>query len=248
MALGVLLTALALVEVTIDFADEEVPTDISEQVIEIIDKLIGTLIGRSMEAVSLNGCGTDSKLRSSVRRTLEIDAAERNCRARCCDYSSIAGTTRDVIEVRSTLMGCLSRCWTRLVFGRPRTQSKRSEWSGRVNARSRRTCGCGFDPMTSRTTSLLVVTTFVVIGKQDDAVPGGVSGLTGAGVDNLLDRMRSFWRQRMANVGTATPCGIGWRCRSALRRFGRGCLFCERTIRRNSRPRKSARPRGRLTH
>jgi tRNA U34 5-carboxymethylaminomethyl modifying GTPase MnmE/TrmE len=32
------LTALALVEVTIDFADEEVPTDVSEQVLKLLKK------------------------------------------------------------------------------------------------------------------------------------------------------------------------------------------------------------------
>jgi tRNA U34 5-carboxymethylaminomethyl modifying GTPase MnmE/TrmE len=65
-----LLTALALVEVTIDFADEEVPTDVSPEVSEKLKKRF--LIwngGRSPDRKSRNVCGTDSRLRSSVRRT-----------------------------------------------------------------------------------------------------------------------------------------------------------------------------------
>jgi tRNA modification GTPase len=63
-----LLTALALVEVTIDFADEEVPRTFPE-VSDLIEKTFLIFGGRSPDRKSRNVCGTGSRLRSSVRPT-----------------------------------------------------------------------------------------------------------------------------------------------------------------------------------
>jgi tRNA modification GTPase len=101
-----LLTALALVEVMIDFADEEVPADTSEQVIVNIDKLIGNLNSE------INGSHIAERLRDGFevailgapnagKSTLLNAIAGRDVAI----TSNLAGTTRDVIEVRLDLDG-----------------------------------------------------------------------------------------------------------------------------------------------
>jgi tRNA modification GTPase len=64
-----LLKALALVEVTIDFADEEVPTDVSRKYLILLKKHFLIFGGRSPDRKSRNVCGAGSRLRSSVRPT-----------------------------------------------------------------------------------------------------------------------------------------------------------------------------------
>jgi tRNA modification GTPase len=56
----------------------------------------------------------------------------------------------------------------------------------------------------------------VVLGKQDTWVEGGISGRTGAGVDELLDAVRAVLSQRMARVGTATHLRHRTAMRSAV--------------------------------
>ena len=63
---------------------------------------------------------------------------------------------------------------------------------------------------------ILVTDDIVVLGKQDSWVEGGVSGRTGAGVDELLDAVRAVLSQRMARVGTATHLRHRTAMRSAV--------------------------------
>jgi tRNA modification GTPase len=101
-----LLKALALVEVTIDFADEEVPTDVLPEVSDLIEKTLSNLrreITGSKIAERVRGgfevailgapnAGKSTLLNALAGRDVAIT-------------SSIAGTTRDVIEVRLDLGG-----------------------------------------------------------------------------------------------------------------------------------------------
>jgi tRNA modification GTPase len=201
-----LLTALALVEVTIDFADEEVPTDISGQVIELIKKIIqeltseidGTRIaervrdGFEVAILGAPNAGKSTLLNAIAGRDVAIT-------------SNLAGTTRDVIEVRLDLDGIPV---TLLDTAGLRETEDTIEKIGVERTRRRAeladlrvwisTEGESVDA------SLLTGEDIAVIGKQDDYVPGGVSGVTGAGVDNLLDQVRKILAHRMAGVGTAT--------------------------------------------
>jgi tRNA modification GTPase len=201
-----LLTALALVEVTIDFADEEVPTDTSGQVIEVITKIVkeltseidGTRIaervrdGFEVAILGAPNAGKSTLLNAIAGRDVAIT-------------SNLAGTTRDVIEVRLDLDGIPV---TLLDTAGLRETEDTIEKIGVERTRRRAeladlrvwisTEGEGVDA------SLLTGEDIAVIGKQDDYVPGGVSGVTGAGVDNLLDQVRKILAHRMAGVGTAT--------------------------------------------
>ncbi len=101
-----LIRAASLLEAVIDFADEEVPTDVSPEVEEIVDRLISALEGE------ISGVKIAERIRTGFevaivgapnvgKSTLLNALAGRDAAI----TSEIAGTTRDVIEVRMDLGG-----------------------------------------------------------------------------------------------------------------------------------------------
>jgi tRNA modification GTPase len=201
-----LLMSLARVEVTIDFADEEVPTEIDEQIIEIIQKTIAEL------EIEIQGSKVAERVRDGFeiailgapnagKSTLLNAIAGRDVAI----TSHIAGTTRDVIEVRLDLDGMpvtlLDTAGLRTTedvvekIGVERTRKRAEQADLRVWIRSEED---------EAVNDLLVDGDISVFGKRDAYAPGGVSGLTGAGVDDLLHSIRVVLAERLANVGTAT--------------------------------------------
>ena len=101
-----LIRASALLTVTIDFADEEVPVDVSPEVLELIAE-----VQTAMQA-QVDGFGAAERIRTGYevaivgppnvgKSTLLNVLAGRDAAI----TSEIAGTTRDVIEVRMELAG-----------------------------------------------------------------------------------------------------------------------------------------------
>lgn len=101
-----IIRAAALLEATIDFADEDVPFDVMPEVIEILDRLIENLQAEA------NGVKLSERIRDGFevaivgrpnagKSTLLNQLAGRMAAI----TSEIAGTTRDVIEVRMDLAG-----------------------------------------------------------------------------------------------------------------------------------------------
>lgn len=98
--------AAALIEATIDFADEDVPEDVVPEVLSLIDALMAELDSQQRGAVAAERIrdgyevaiiGAPNSGKSSLLNTLSGRTAAIT--------SSIAGTTRDVIEVRMDLRG-----------------------------------------------------------------------------------------------------------------------------------------------
>jgi tRNA modification GTPase len=213
-----LLKALALVEVTIDFADEEVPTDVLPEVSDLIEKTLSNLrreITGSKIAERVRGgfevailgapnAGKSTLLNALAGRDVAIT-------------SSIAGTTRDVIEVRLDLGGVpvtlLDTAGIRDTedeierIGVERTRQRAGDADLRIWIRSEGERDESY---------ILDADDIVVLGKQDTWVEGGISGRTGAGVDELLDAVRAVLSQRMARVGTATHLRHRTAMRSAV--------------------------------
>ncbi|WP_128516342.1 tRNA uridine-5-carboxymethylaminomethyl(34) synthesis GTPase MnmE [Tabrizicola thermarum] len=200
-----LIRAGALLEATIDFADEDVPVDVSPEVLALIDGLMADL-GREAAGVAAAERIRDGFEVAIVgapnagKSTLLNQLAGREAAI----TSEIAGTTRDVIEVRMEIAGLPV---TFLDTAGLRDTADPLEQAGieRALARARAadlrlflTDGSplpGLDPEGDD---------LVVLGKSDtrSGVNGlAVSGKTGAGVPELLARIGEILGERVGSAG-----------------------------------------------
>lgn len=101
-----LVRAAALMEATIDFADEDIPVDVTPEVVSLIDGLMSEL---SSEAA---GIDTSERIRDGFEVAIvgppnvgKSTLLNRLAQREAAITSEIAGTTRDVIEVRMEIAG-----------------------------------------------------------------------------------------------------------------------------------------------
>ncbi len=212
-----LLRALALLEVTIDFADEEVPVD-------VVPEVVGLIIGVTTDIRrEVAGSFAAERVRDGFevaiigapnvgKSTLLNHIAGRDAAI----VSSLAGTTRDVIEVQLNLQG------VPVVFLDTAGMRETDDEIERI----------GVDRAIQRAQSadirlFLLETTedkpvveiqsddIVRVGKDDDAHAEGrgISGKTGAGVERVLGEIHAILSRRVAGVGVA----ISERHRSAMK-------------------------------
>lgn len=200
-----LIRAGALLEATIDFADEDVPVDVSPEVLALIDRLMADL-GREAAGVKAAERIRDGFEVAIVgppnagKSTLLNQLAGREAAI----TSEIAGTTRDVIEVRMEIAGLAV---TFLDTAGLRETEDRLERAGIDRALSRAqaadlrlflTDGSempGLAPMDDD---------LVVRGKADTILAGdglAISGLTGAGVPELVAQIGEILQTRVGSAG-----------------------------------------------
>jgi tRNA modification GTPase len=200
-----LIRAGALLEATIDFADEDVPVDVSPEVLTLIDGLMADL-GREASGVAAAERIRDGFEVAIVgapnagKSTLLNQLAGREAAI----TSDIAGTTRDVIEVRMDIAGLPV---TFLDTAGLRDTEDRLEQAGIDRALKRaqeadlRLFLNDGQPVPGLTP---VGEDLVVIGKADTkyAIDGlAVSGLTGAGVPELISRIGEILQARVGSAG-----------------------------------------------
>lgn len=202
-----LVRASALLTVTIDFADEEVPVDVIPEVLELIDG-----VTREMQA-QVDGFGAAERIRSGFevaiigapnvgKSTLLNALAGRDAAI----TSEVAGTTRDVIEVRMEVAGLPV---TVLDTAGLRDTEDQVEKIGVARARAR-----------AEAADLRVF--LVEDGKKPEFSPGptditlrakadlqsdpsgAVSGKSGHGVSELVELIGSRLQDRTARAGLAT--------------------------------------------
>lgn len=201
-----LVRAAALLEATIDFADEDVPVDVVPEASAVIDCLL-----RELRA-EVAGSAVAERLRDGFevaivgapnagKSTLLNRLAQRDVAL----TSEAAGTTRDVIEVRMDLHGLPV---TLLDTAGLRETQDPVESAGVARARQRaaaadlRVILCDADGLPAGVQP--GPDDIVVRGKSDLHGGQGVSGLTGAGVDALLARIAEVLGQRTAGAGVIT--------------------------------------------
>lgn len=183
------MTALGLLEATIDFADEEIPEGLAERVEELLASVesvmeqelarawIGERIrdGFEVALVGLPNVGKSTLLNCVARRDVALVSAE-------------AGTTRDVLEVRLDLDGLPV---TMLDMAGLREASG-VEGAGVMRARERAAAAdlrvflVGVPDEVERLGVSRQSGDLVVLAKADLRADGGVSGITGQGVDDML--------------------------------------------------------------
>lgn len=202
-----LIRAASLLEATIDFADEDIPVDVSPEVNELLDRVIASL------SKEITGVSAAERVRTgfevaiigapNVGKSTLLNALAGRDAAITSEY---AGTTRDVIEVRMDLAGLPVTLLD--TAGLRETQDKVEE-IGIKRARER--AGLAdlrvflvegdqkpdFDPLPDD---------IVLKAKADllDDKSGAVSGASGEGVANLIDQITERLSQRTANIGIAT--------------------------------------------
>lgn len=201
-----LIRAAALIEVTIDFADEEVPEDVSPEVEALLTRVIGELRAES------RGVGIAERIRDGFevailgapnvgKSTLLNALAGRDAAI----TSEIAGTTRDVIEVQMDLGGLPV---TLLDTAGLRDSDDVVEQKGVDLARRRAASAdlrihlveAGSPPLVE-----VMEGDLVVAGKADVTQGDGlsVSGRTGAGIDRLVAAVTEVLAARVTSPGVA---------------------------------------------
>ena len=195
-----LVRALALLEVTIDFSDEDVPEEVFDEVLALVVKV------RAALAKEVAGSGAAERIREGFevaivgapnvgKSTLLNALAGREAAI----TSEIAGTTRDIIEVRMEISGLSV---TLLDTAGLREGTDQIERKGISRAIER-----------AQTADLRV---FLMVGNEDlplkpepgdlvvpgkaDLRPtiGAVSGLTGEGLDDLIGKIAAVLEERVA--------------------------------------------------
>ncbi|MGR3455339.1 tRNA uridine-5-carboxymethylaminomethyl(34) synthesis GTPase MnmE [Pseudooceanicola sp.] len=200
-----LIRAAALVEATIDFADEDVPVDVMPEVTELLQRVLDGLEREQQGAVVAERVRQGFEIAilgaPNVGKSTLLNAlAGRDAAI----TSEIAGTTRDVIEVRMDLGGLpvtvLDTAGLRetedvienLGIQRARDRSERADM--RVLLAD----GEDVPEVALRDGDIIVQ------AKADLRGGEGVSGLTGEGVANLVERIRAELSGRASLIGTAT--------------------------------------------
>ncbi|SDX39703.1 tRNA modification GTPase trmE [Ruegeria halocynthiae] len=202
-----LIRAASLLEAVIDFADEEVPTDVTPEVRmltsgvmdELTREAIGVRIaerirsGFEVAIVGLPNAGKSTLLNALAGREAAIT-------------SEYAGTTRDVIEVRMDLAGLPV---TLLDTAGLRETEDHVENLGIELAR-KRADAADLRVFLTDSPGLLGVSRQIddihVLPKSDlrAAADGGISGKTGQGIDRLIDDISCVLSSRATSHGIAT--------------------------------------------
>ncbi|MXU64713.1 tRNA uridine-5-carboxymethylaminomethyl(34) synthesis GTPase MnmE [Oceanomicrobium pacificus] len=234
-----LVRAMALIEATIDFADEEVPEDVTPEVEALMaatrhaleaERDGGRVSERIRDGFEVAIVGKPNAGKSTLLNAIAgRDAAIT---------SEIAGTTRDVIEVRMDLNGLPV---TLLDTAGLRDSDDRVEQIGVARARDRADAADLrlFLLETPDEVEELGVSSrdgdVMVLGKADlggEQVTGiaRVSGKTGLGVDDLLDRLSETLAARASGASAA----IRQRHRDALDAAAASLVRAENHVRNGS--------------
>jgi tRNA modification GTPase len=201
-----MIRAGALIEATIDFADEDVPVDVTPEVLALIDGLLEEL------QREIAGSGVAERVRDGFevailgapnagKSTLLNALAGREAAI----TSEIAGTTRDVIEVRMDLGGLAV---TLLDTAGLRETEDVVEQIGVTRAMERARAADLRVFLQAHPGEVLMMEPLdgdlVVLGKADLHGLEGVSGRTGQGVDALVARISAALDEKAASAGVMT--------------------------------------------
>ncbi|MCU0907343.1 MAG: tRNA uridine-5-carboxymethylaminomethyl(34) synthesis GTPase MnmE [Rhodobacteraceae bacterium] len=200
-----LVQALALLETTIDFVDEDVPTQVSDEVCLRIDRVKADL------RRELSGAAAAERIREGFEVAIlgepnvgKSTLLNRLAGREAAITSAIAGTTRDVIEVRMDLGGLAV---TVMDTAGIRESAEAIERIGIDRALAR---GADADLRVVLTVDGRVPDGVqlqpgdIVVGAKADETGHGVSGRTGAGVDDLVARIVAELSGRAAGAGGLT--------------------------------------------
>lgn len=212
-----LIRAASLIEVTIDFADEEVPVDVTPEVTDLLNGVSRDL-KREIDGVSIaerirDGFEVAIIGAPNVGKSTLLNALAGRNAAITSEY---AGTTRDVIEVRMDLAGLPV---TMLDTAGLRDTDDHVEGIG-IKLAQERAEAADLRIFLAEQDEILDVEfkpgDLQLLPKADVRVSseGAISGKSGQGVDELVTHVSMTLKDRSAHTGIATRT----RHRDALRR------------------------------
>ena len=222
---SLLIRAAALIEATIDFADEDVPVDVTPEVSALIGE------ARQEIAAEIRGAAVAERIRDGFevaitgppnvgKSTLLNALAGRDAAI----TSEIAGTTRDVIEVNMDLRGLAV---TFLDTAGVRSTVDEIETLGVERALSRAAAAdLRIILLEQRGAAAVIAPSkgdIVVVTKSDLIVGGDISAISGEGMEQLVERVANELVTRAAGAGVA----IRERHRRALLRANEYLDFAE---------------------
>jgi len=204
-----LVRAAALLEATIDFVDEDVPVDVYPEVRDLLAS-VGAEVRHEAAGV---------RIRERVRDGFEVALVgppnsgkstllNRLAGREAAITSDIAGTTRDVIEVKMDLDGLpvtvLDTAGLRESddvleeIGIARGKARAKAADVRIHLMDRDS------PFENGEFEGLDIHLIAKADLSDSRAPNTISGLTGYGLDRLLDQISKYLHEQLSSAGTAT--------------------------------------------
>lgn len=205
-----LIRAAALLEATIDFADEEVPVDVRPEVKDLLTRTRSALFREAKGVDSAERVRTGFEVAiigppNTGKSTLLNALAGREAAI----TSEIAGTTRDVIEVRMDLRGLpvtlLDTAGLRETLdkveniGIERARDRANLADLRVFLRENENAPLP-DEITFQDGDIILLAKADLLGEGR----GGISGLTGLGVEDLVTQIGGVLAERVGSTEVAT--------------------------------------------
>jgi tRNA modification GTPase len=201
-----LLSIMATIEVSVDFADEELPETVVDEAASRLDALIADITGELAGA----------EVASSIPEGFEVallgapnvgksTLMNRIARREVSLTSEIAGTTRDVLEIRCDLGGLPV---TFLDMAGIREATDPIEIAGVRRARERAAKAdlriVMLDAPGSSHDELVRPHDIVVVNRADllGSAEGRISALTGEGVDQVLEHVAAFLQSQCLGAGS----------------------------------------------
>ncbi len=201
-----LLRAAALLEATIDFADEDVPIDVSPEVIALLQQV----------RIELEKESAGVKFAERLRHGFEVAIVgapnagkstllNRLAGREAAITSAIAGTTRDVIEVKMDLNGLPV---TVLDTAGLRETDDEIEGIGvrLALARAEKADIRVYLQLPDDDVAITMLDGDLILRAKSDLYNGnsdGISGVTGHGVDHLIAHLTQILTTRVSTVGVA---------------------------------------------
>lgn len=199
-----LVRAGALIEVSLDFADEEVPDEVPDEVFELLDSV------RADIAAAVAGLPAAERLRAGFEVAIvgppnagKSSLLNRIAQREMALVSDVAGTTRDVLELHTELGGMsvtfLDTAGLReaedfvegLGVSRARDRARQADLRLHLSED-----GCAVEELYQG--GDLVLRSKADLGGQ------GISAVTGTGVSEMLEELQQRLAERIAGAGVVT--------------------------------------------
>lgn len=199
-----LVRAGALIEVSLDFADEEVPEDVPAEVFELLAEVRGDIqreldgypaaervrTGFEVAIIGPPNAGKSSLMNRIARRDLAL-------------VSEGAGTTRDVIELHTDLDG-LAVTFLDTAGLRDTVDVVEGMGVARAMGRARDADLRIHLSEDGQPVGDLLQPDDLVLRTKADLGGTGISAITGAGIEDMLDQLASRLSRRVAGAGLVT--------------------------------------------